>query len=116
MKARMNMILGAAAIALAVGAAPFALTRAADSKFAGLDMAPTKVGGIGDLKDMKEFCGTKKIKVAYADGWGGNYWRHITRGEFEDEAAKCPNITEVRYTDGEFKPEKQNADIEGLIA
>ena len=64
----------------------------------------------------QKFCGTKKIKVALSDGWGGNYWRHITRAEFEDEASKCPNITETRYTDGEFKPEKQIADIEGLIA
>ena len=54
--------------------------------------------------------------MALSDGWGGNYWRHITRAEFEDEASKCPNITETRYTDGEFKPEKQIADIEGLIA
>jgi ribose transport system substrate-binding protein len=61
-------------------------------------------------------CGTKPIKVALSDGWGGNYWRHITRAEFEDEASKCKNITETRYTDGEFKPEKQIADIQGLIA
>jgi ribose transport system substrate-binding protein len=105
----------AMAVALVVAATPFSASMA-DSKFAGLDMAPMKVGTIADMKDMKEFCGTKKIKVAYSDGWGGNYWRHITRGEFEEEAAKCPNITEVRYTDGEFKAEKQNADIEGLIA
>ena len=65
---------------------------------------------------MSKFCGTKPIKVALSDGWGGNYWRHITRAEFEDEASKCKNITETRYTDGEFKPEKQIADIEGLIA
>ena len=118
MAMRMSAITGAAALALAlaIATAHVSAVQAADSKFAGLDMAPDKVGGIADLKDMKEFCGTKKIKVAYADGWGGNYWRHITRGEFEAEAAKCPNITEVRYTDGEFKPEKQNADIEGLIA
>ena len=63
-----------------------------------------------------QFCGTKPIKVALSDGWGGNYWRHITRAEFEDEASKCKNITETRYTDGEFKPEKQIADIQGLIA
>ena len=37
------------------------------------------------------------------------------RAEFEDEASKCKNITDARYTDGEFKPEKQIADIEGLI-
>ena len=68
------------------------------------------------MQDISKYCGTKPIKVAYADGWGGNYWRQITRAEFEDEAAKCPNITEVRYTDGEFKAEKQIADIKGLIA
>jgi ribose transport system substrate-binding protein len=68
------------------------------------------------MQDMSKYCGTKPIKVAFADGWGGNYWRHITRREFEDEAKKCPNITEVRYTDGEFKAEKQISDIQGLIA
>ena len=88
----------------------------AQNKFSNLDMAPNKKGGIEDMQDIKKYCGTKDLKVAYADGWGGNYWRHITRAEFEDEAAKCPNIKEVRYTDGEFKAEKQIADIRGLIA
>jgi ribose transport system substrate-binding protein len=113
--ARFSTYLSAAAFALAVGMSGVS-GASADDKFSKLDMAPMKVGSIADMKDMKDYCGTKPIKVAYADGWGGNYWRHITRGEFEDEAKKCPNITEVRYTDGEFKAEKQNADIEGLIA
>jgi ribose transport system substrate-binding protein len=77
---------------------------------------PDKKGTVADFQPMSKFCGTKPIKVALSDGWGGNYWRHITRAEFEDEASKCKNITETRYTDGEFKPEKQIADIEGLIA
>jgi len=77
---------------------------------------PDKHGTIADFQSMSKFCGTRPIKVALSDGWGGNYWRHITRAEFEDEASKCKNITETRYTDGEFKPEKQIADIEGLIA
>lgn len=88
----------------------------AEDKFAGIDVAPTKVGVIADLKDMKEFCGTKKIKVALSDGYGENSWRKITRAEFEDEAAKCPNITEVRYTNGQGNPQKQISDIQGLIA
>ncbi len=84
-------------------------------------MAPDKVGAIDDMQDMKEFCGTKPIKVAYSDGWGANYWRQIARREFEDEAKKCPNITEIRYTDGKGSDgwpsaEKQIADIQGLIA
>ncbi len=68
------------------------------------------------MQDVKKYCGTKDLKVAFSDGWGGNYWRQITRREFENEASKCPNIKAVRYTDGEFKAEKQIADIRGLIA
>ena len=88
----------------------------AQSKFAGVDLSADKVGGIEDMQDVKKYCGTKDLKVAFSDGWGGNYWRQITRREFENEAAKCPNIKTVRYTDGEFKAEKQIADIRGLIA
>jgi ribose transport system substrate-binding protein len=89
--------------------------------FKDLDLAPDKVGGIEDMEDMSKFCGTKPIKVAYSDGWGANYWRQISRREFEEEAKKCPNITEIRYTDGKGSDgwpsaEKQIADIQGLIA
>lgn len=108
-----QVIAGVGMLALAAGCASSA---SAQDKFSGLDMAPDKIGGIEDMKDITAYCGTKPIKVAYSDGWGGNYWRQITRREFEDEAKKCPNITEVRYTDGEFKAEKQIADIQGLIA
>ncbi len=86
------------------------------SKFAGLDMAAGKVGTIADMLPMSQFCGTKKIRVAQSDGWGGNYWRHIARREFAEEAKKCPNIVETRYVDAEGNPQKQIADIEGLIA
>lgn len=82
----------------------------------GVDVAPGKVGTVKELLDISQFCGTKPIKVALSDGWGENGWRKITRAEFEDEAAKCPNITEVRYTNGQGNPQKQIADIQGLIA
>ena len=115
MAAKVGPILFAGALALA---APLAMAApaAAESDFSKVNLAPNKKGGIQDMQDISKYCGTKPIKVAYADGWGGNYWRQITRAEFESEAAKCPNITEVRYTDGEFKAEKQIADIKGLIA
>ena len=90
--------------------------RTPKTQFSNVDLAPDKKGGIEDMEDIAKYCGTKDLKVAYSDGWGGNYWRQITRAEFEDEAAKCPNIKEIRYTDGEFKAEKQIADIRGLIA
>ena len=103
-----RLFVGAAVMALvAAGSIP----AAAQNAFEGLDMAPDKIGGIEDMEDITKYCGTKPIKVAFSDGWGGNYWRQITRAEFEDEAKKCPNIKEIRYTDGEFKAEKQIADI-----
>src|ERR1700720_1987775 len=106
---------------LAVGVSTLGLVVAMVTVGYAVDMAkvklyPDKKGTVADLQPMSKFCGTKPIKVALADGWGGNYWRHITRAEFEDEASKCKNITDARYTDGEFKPEKQIADIQGLVA
>jgi len=115
MASKSKIILGAAAVAFAWQMS-LATPASAENKFSKLDLAPNKKGGIEDMESMKKYCGTKKLKVAYSDGWGGNYWRKITRREFEEEAAKCPNITEARYTDGEFKAEKQIADIRGLIA
>jgi ribose transport system substrate-binding protein len=105
-------MLGATALGFAAMLAAPALAKDVTK----VNLAPNKKGTVADLQPMSKFCGTKKIKVAFSDGWGGNYWRHITRAEFEDEAAKCKNITETRYTDGEGKPEKQIADINGLVA
>jgi ribose transport system substrate-binding protein len=106
---------------LAAGVSAFALAVAMASVGYAVDITkvklyPNKAGTVSDFQPITKYCGTKPLKVALSDGWGGNYWRHITRAEFEDEASKCKNITETRYTDGEFKPEKQIADIEGLIA
>ena len=115
MASKVRLILSAGAMALALQMTMTA-PASAQNAFSGIDLAPDKRGGIEDMEDISKYCGTKPIKVAFSDGWGGNYWRQITRAEFEDEAAKCPNITEVRYTDGEFKAEKQIADIRGLIA
>lgn len=80
------------------------------------DVSPKKVGSISELQDIKDFCGTKPIRVALSDGNGGNSWRRITLAEFKDEAAKCSNIVEVKYTDGQGNPQKQIADILGLAA
>ena len=107
-----NLTMGVSALGLAVVMA--SVGYAVDLSKAKL--YPDKLGTTADFQPISKFCGTRPLKVALSDGWGGNYWRHITRAEFEDEASKCPNITETRYTDGEFKPEKQISDIEGLIA
>lgn len=115
MPSKRTYLVGAVAVGFALYLAGAGAAEA-QNKFSHLDMAPNKKGGIEDMQDIKKYCGDKPLKVAFSDGWGGNYWRQITRAEFEDEASKCPNIKQVRYTDGEFKAEKQIADIRGLIA
>ncbi len=105
----------ASAIAVAVMAQWAGTTAWAAPDFSKLDMAPTKAGWLPDMADIKQFCGTKPIHLAFSVGFGGNYYRRINRAEFEDEAAKCPNVT-TTYTDGEGNPQKQISDIQGLVA
>lgn len=70
----------------------------------------------GDIGDIAEFCGDQPIKVAFADGFGGNSWRKTTRAIFEAEAAKCDNITDIIYTDAQADTQKAIADINSLVA
>jgi len=74
------------------------------------------VGEESDLKPITDFCGTKPMIVGFADGFGGNSWRKITRAELEDEASKCDNIEKVLYTDAQADPQKAISDINGLVA
>lgn len=74
------------------------------------------VGVQGDIQDISAFCGDKDITVALADGFGGNSWRKITRAIFEAEAAKCPNIKKVIYTDAQGDTQKAISDINSLVA
>jgi ribose transport system substrate-binding protein len=74
------------------------------------------VGKESDLKPITDFCGTKPMIVGFADGFGGNSWRKVTRAELEDEASKCDNIKKVIYTDAQADPQKAISDINGLVA
>ncbi|CAA9216536.1 MAG: hypothetical protein AVDCRST_MAG83-243 [uncultured Arthrobacter sp.] len=88
----------------------------ADSGSGGGEVTVGDVGVQGDLQDISEFCGEEDLKVALADGFGGNSWRKITRAIFEEEAAKCPNITDVLYTDAQGDTQKAISDINSLVA
>jgi ABC-type sugar transport system substrate-binding protein len=76
------------------------------------------MGGIanGATKAVPSWCGPKKISLSLSDGFGGNNWRRITRGEAQDEASKCPNVTKFVYTDGQANLQKSISDIQGLAA
>ena len=81
------------------------------------NLIPVGISGLqGDIVDISEFCGDEPIKVGFADGFGGNSWRATTRAIFEAEAAKCPNITEILYTDAQADTQKAIADINSMVA
>ena len=66
--------------------------------------------------DIRPMCGDRPIKIGLTDGYGGDTWRAISRAEFRDEAAKCPNITDVIYMDAGGDQQKYNGDIDSLVA
>ena len=66
--------------------------------------------------DITPFCGKDPVRVALIDGYGGNSWRTTAFAEIQDEAAKCPNITDVTYADAGGDAQAYNAAINGFVA
>jgi len=62
------------------------------------------------------WCGPKKIKLGFTDGFGGNSWRLVTTASARDEAKKCPNVTSIDYADGQGNTQKAISDIQGMVA
>jgi ribose transport system substrate-binding protein len=72
--------------------------------------------GSAAASNRPSWCGSKKITVALADGFGDNNWRKITRAEAANEAAKCSSVTKYLYTDGQGNTQKSISDIQGLVS
>jgi ribose transport system substrate-binding protein len=68
------------------------------------------------LAGAPSWCGSKKITLALADGFGDNNWRLVTAAEARAEAAKCPSVTSFSYTDGQGNTQKAISDVQGLVA
>jgi ribose transport system substrate-binding protein len=66
--------------------------------------------------DITPMCGDKPVRVALVDGFGGNTWRKTQLAELRDEAAKCPNITEILYADAGGDQQKYTSDINSFVA
>lgn len=66
--------------------------------------------------DAPSWCGPEEVRLALADGFGDNNWRKIVRAEAEDEANKCPSVTDFKYTDGQGDTQKAISDIQSLAA
>lgn len=79
------------------------------------DANAMRIGGEDEFVDISTLCGDKPIRIALSVGSVGAH-RQIKRAELENEAAKCPNITEVGYANAGGNPEKELANIRSLGA
>ena len=62
------------------------------------------------------WCGPKKIKLGFTDGFGGNSWRLVTTASARDEAKKCSSVSSIDYADGQGNTQKAISDIQGMVA
>ncbi len=65
---------------------------------------------------VPSWCGPKKIKLGFTDGFGGNSWRLVTTASARAEAKKCPSVTSIDYADGQGNTQKAISDIQGMVA
>jgi ribose transport system substrate-binding protein len=65
---------------------------------------------------VPSWCGPKKIKLGFTDGFGGNSWRLVTTASARDEAQKCPSVSSIDYADGQGNTQKAISDIQGMVA
>ena len=80
---------------------------------------PIAVQGTQDqFVSMKSVCSGsgKKLTVGFAWGFSGNAARKIFKQNFINEAAQCPNIKKIIYTDAQLSTQKAISDINSLVA
>src|SRR5262249_21973250 len=84
---------------------------------AGCSSSGTNTGGNGPAAgNLPSWCGPNKASLGLTDGFGGNSWRLVTTASAKDEVAKCPNITNFSYADGQGNTQKAISDIQGMVA
>jgi ribose transport system substrate-binding protein len=113
MRSKLNLWLSSGVMAsafMAAGMLPAAAAPGWCQKIAnGLYCAPTET-------PPPDFCGTKPVSVALADGFAANPWRQMTTAAAINEASRCPNVTSWTHTDGQGNTQKAISDVEGLAA
>jgi ribose transport system substrate-binding protein len=65
---------------------------------------------------VPSWCGPNEITLGFADGFGGNSWRLVTTESGKQEAALCPSVKDLIYTDGQGDLQKSISDIQGMVA
>lgn len=57
-----------------------------------------------------------KLKIAYADGFGENVWRRVSKMEFIQQALAYPEIGKIQYSSARGDVSKAIADMNAFIA
>ena len=106
-------------IVLTTGAAIAALVLAAcggSSDSADTSSGDSASSGGESVAGAPSWCGPNEIVRGFADGFGGNAWRLVTTETGRREAALCPSVKELIYTDGQGDLQKSISDIQGLVS
>jgi ABC-type sugar transport system substrate-binding protein len=103
-------------VAIGLSAGVAACGSSSSSGSGATNTSSTVTGTTKLVAGAPEWCGTKTITLALADGFGDNNWRRITAAEARNEASKCPSVKKFDYTDGQGNTQKSISDIQGLAA
>ncbi len=95
-----------------------AQSKSVSSSSASTSSASTAVKvGYNPDTPVSDWCGSKKVKIGVADGFGGNAWRTISLNVVKEEAAKCPAAdTNILYTNAGGDQQKAISDINSQVA
>lgn len=107
-------VLGFLALILAAALAACGSSSSDDS---GTQSSSGEGGGTTSASaDVPSWCGDEDMTLALSFGFGESNWYKIARAEAEDEAAKCPAVKDIKYSDGQGDTQKAISDIEGMAA
>lgn len=115
---RRSRILQAIAVAGIAGLALAACTSGGGDEAGSTDAATdtTAEESTDAASDAPSWCGPEEITFGLLDGFGGNSWRLVTTASGEEEAKKCPSVTEYVYADGQGDTQKAISDIQSMVA
>src|SRR6056300_940029 len=114
---RQSRILQALAAAGIAGLALTACSAGGGGETAATDeTATTEESTDAAAGDVPSWCGPEEITFGLLDGFGGNSWRLVTTASGEEEAKKCPSVTEYLYADGQGDTQKAISDIQSMVA
>jgi len=113
---RVILVAGAGVAALTLAACGGSSTSTESTAAPAASEAAPAASEAAPASDVPAWCGPNEITLGFADGFGGNSWRLVTTESGRREAALCPSVKELIYTDGQGDLQKSISDIQGMVA